>query len=100
LPIEEDMNIGVYNLLYNIFMDTRLTDIFNLGGNWSFVITEKVLWNIYTLFFVLYVFMTLIFAYHWHRYERAGSFVFLGEIIYFTGSIVLMVVAGMAVAAF
>lgn len=81
-------------------MQSRLTNLFNLGEGWSLYITEQTLWRFYTVFFVFYVFMTLIFVYHWHRYERHGSLVFVGEIIYFVGSIVLMVVAGMAVAAF
>ena len=79
------------------------TDSLNLFGyleSFKFSITEGVLWNIYTLFFIFYVFMSLIFVYHWHRYEGTGSFVFVGEVIYFIGSIFLMVIAGMAIAAF
>jgi hypothetical protein len=81
-------------------MTSDALNLFKLGGAINFSVTEGVLWNIYTLFFVFYVFMSLIFVYHWHRYEGTGSFLFLGEVIYFIGSIVLMVVAGMAVAAF
>ena len=66
-------------------MDNRLLDLFGLAKGFNFSITEGLLWNIYTLFFFFYVFMTLIFVYHWHRYEGNGSLVFVGEVIYLVG---------------
>lgn len=90
--------------LYNSSMDNpvqvRSLSILDFGSDFHLDITQDFLWTVFTLFFMFYVFMTLIFAYHWHRYEVPGGLIFIGEVVYFTGSLLLIVTAGMAVSAF
>jgi hypothetical protein len=64
------------------------------------VIDADLLWLIFTVVFLLYGLLTLVFAYHWHRYEIPGSWTFVGEIVYFVGSLALIMLAAMAIAAF
>lgn len=90
--------------MYNFHMEkSPLADPLQLLDFWPgfhINLSGDMLWNIFTLFFIFYVFMTLIFVYHWHRYDVGGGLLFVGEVIYFVGSLLLMVTAGMAVSAY
>ncbi|MEK7120802.1 MAG: hypothetical protein AAB840_01805 [Patescibacteria group bacterium] len=83
--------------LESLISTNPLASTLNLS---SIQITENFLWNTFSIFFVFYVFMTLVFVYHWERYDTPGGFLFWGEVLYFAGSLFLIVTAGMAVSAY
>lgn len=82
------------------FSDIRINPLSEAVNFSGFQITQSMMWDFFSLFFIVYVFITLIFVYHWQRYETPGSLLFWGQVVYFVGSLLLLITAGMAVSAY
>jgi hypothetical protein len=88
--------------LYNFFMNEfdYTTGEWGIASTFPTAITTDILWFIFTAVFVVYGIMSLIFVYHWNKYEIAAPLLFAGQTVYFAGSLLMLITAGLAIAAF
>lgn len=53
--------------------------------------TNNIIWFIFLIIFVFFLIYSLIFIYHWLKYETASSTIWLAMIVYFSVSFICLV---------
>lgn len=65
--------------------------------NLSFIINSSVLTLILSLFFVLYLIVSIVLFYHWISYGMRSAGIVVAEVLFSMVSVTLFVVAGLAI---
>ena len=65
--------------------------------SWSVFINTPILIIILTLFFIVYAIITSILMYHWSAYGMKSSGILVGQTLFLFVSVILFVIAGLAV---